>query len=130
MTAEPPRTDHARPAAGGAPVRVLDVSWRGRSWQLHDVGRSTWLVYPWGSTVRLWGRFHAIEWAARESRWEAINRTGDVRRCGSFADAAIFACVGHDRSLLAAGPDAATRAVVRLDRPGAGRVAAWDGPGR
>lgn len=87
-------------------------------------------MYPWGSTVRLWGRFQAIEWAARESRWEAINRTGDVHRCGSFADAAVFACVGHDRSLAAGEPDPATSAAARLDHPPAGRTAAWDGPGR
>ena len=79
-------------------VRVLDVSYRGRSWQFHDLGRATWLVYPWYSTRQVWGQINAIEWAERAGRWEAINRSGTVTRFGSFADAAAYAC-GFPRTI-------------------------------
>ena len=112
------------------PVRILDVSFRGRSWELHDVGRATWLVYPWGWTGQVWGRFHAVEWADRATRWEAINRIGEVSRFGSFADAAMFACVLPDRPIHVIGPSTVSRAIERLGRPSSSRGPASDGPGR
>ena len=98
----------------GGPVRVLDVSYRGRSWQLHDLGRATWLVYPWFSTNELWGQVHAVEWAARASRWEAIDRAGAVARFGSFADAAKYACGYSTPSITDAPVEPPTRAADRL----------------
>ena len=115
---------------GVGPVRVLDVSFRGRSWQLHDVGRATWLVYPWGSTDRLWGRMHAVEWAGREGRWESINRAGEVRWFGSFGDAAMFACLLPDRSIHVTDPGPAGQATARLTHAPVHRSPLSDGPGR
>ena len=116
--------------AGAGPARVLDVSFRGRSWQLHDVGRATWLVYPWGSTDQLWGRVHAVEWAERERRWESINRAGEVRRFGSFGEAAMFACPLPDRSLRVTGPGPTGQATALLTCAPIHRPPSSDGPGR
>ena len=112
------------------PVRVLDVSFRGRSWELHDVGRATWLVYPWGSTAQVWGRFHAIEWAGRADRWEAINRIGEVSRFATFGDAAMFACVLPDRPLHIDRAGMAARAAARLTGPWPSAGPADRSPGR
>ena len=123
------RVGDAADAERVRPVRVLDVSFRGRSWQLHDVGRATWLVYPWGWTGEVWGRFHAVEWADRATRWEAINRIGEIGRFGAFADAAMFACVLPDR-MITIEPSTTTRAVERLTQRPSGRGSANSGPGR
>ena len=100
-----------------AAVRVVDVSFRGRSWQLHDTGRTVWLVYPWGSTGQVWARFRAVAGAERGERWEAVNRVGEVGRFGSFADAAKFACVLPDRAASVDRAGVVAGAVARLARP-------------
>ena len=98
-------------------VRVVDVSFRGRSWRLHDTGHAGWLVYPWGSTGQLWARFRAVAGAERGERWEAVNRVGEVVRFGSFADAAKFACLLPDRAASVDRADVVAGAAARLSRP-------------
>ena len=112
MTSPPNPTTPA-----GRAVRVVDVSFRGRSWQLHDTGRAVWFVYPWGSTGQLWARFRADAGAEHDCRWEAVNRLGEVLRFGSFADAAKFACVLPDRAASVDRADVAAGAAARLSRP-------------
>ena len=98
-------------------MRVVDVSFRGRSWRLHDTGHAGWLVYPWGSTGQLWARFRAVAGAERGERWEAVNRVGEVVRFGSFADAAKFACALPDRAASVDRDGVVAGAVARLSRP-------------
>ena len=112
MTTSPDSTADATAA-----VRVVDVSFRGRSWQLHDTGHAVWFVYPWGSTAQVWGRFRAVTGAEHGNRWEAVNRVGEVSRFGSFADAARFACVLPDRAASIDRADLAAGAAARLSRP-------------
>ena len=112
MTSPPNSTVDA-----GRAVRVVDVSFRGRSWQLHDTGHAVWFVYPWGSTAQLWARFRAVAGAERAERWEAVNRVGEVVRFGSFADAAKFACVLPDRAASLDPVDVVAGAAARLARP-------------
>ena len=111
-------TSPSNPTADtGRAVRVVDVSFRGRSWQLHDTGHAVWFVYPWGSTAQVWARFRAVAGAERGERWEAVNRVGEVVRFGSFADAAKFACVLPDRAASVDRADLAAGAAARLSRP-------------
>ena len=118
-------------SSNGEPVRVVDVSFRGRSWQLHDTGRAVWFVYPWASTAQLWGRFRAVAGAEREERWEAVNRAGDVSRFGSFADAAKFACLpSPERAASVDRADPVAGAAARLARPATGSSAAERSLGR
>ena len=115
----------------GEPVRVVDVSFRGRSWQLHDTGRAVWFVYPWGSTAQLWGRFRAVAGAERDERWEAVNRSSELSRLGSFADAAKFACLpSPERSVAADRADVVASAAARLALPAAMPSAAARSLGR
>ena len=115
--------------AGGA-VRVVDVSFRGRSWQLHDTGHAVWFVYPWGSTAQVWARFRAVAGAERGERWEAVNRAGDVSQFGSFADAAKFSCVLPDRAASVDPADVVAGAAARLARPAVASPAADRSSGR
>ena len=114
----------------GRAVRVVDVSFRGRSWQLHDTGHAVWFVYPWGSTGQLWARFRAVAGAERGERWEAVNRVGEVVRFGSFADAAKFACVLPDRAASVDRADLAAGAAARLAPPAVVSPAAERSSGR
>ena len=109
---------------------MVDVSFRGRSWQLHDTGHAGWFVYPWGSTGQVWARFRAVAGAERGERWEAVNRLGEAVRFGSFADAAKFACVLPDRAASVDRADLAAGAAARLARPGAGLPAVERSSGR
>ena len=113
MTSPPNDTTDA-----GGVVRVVDVSFRGRSWQLHDTGHAVWFVYPWGSTAQVWARFRVVAGAVRGERWEAVNRVGEVVRFGSFADAAKFACVLPDRAASVDRADVVASAAARLACPG------------
>ena len=114
----------------GRAVRVVDVSFRGRSWQLHDTGRTVWFVYPWGSTGQVWARFRAVAGAERGERWEAVNRAGDVSRFTSFADAATFACVLPDRATSVDPVDVVAGAAARLSRPALASPASERSSGR
>ena len=125
MTSPPNST-----ADAAAAVRVVDVSFRGRSWQLHDTGRTVWFVYPWGSTGQVWARLRAITGAQRGERWEAVNRVGEVVRFGSFADAAKFACVLPDRAASVDPVDVVAGAAARLARPAGVSPAAERSSGR
>ena len=125
MTSSPDST-----AAPGRAVRVADVSFRGRSWQLHDTGRTVWFVYPWGSTGQVWGRFRAVAGAERGERWEAVTRAGEVARFGSFTDAAKFACVLPDRAASFDRAGVVAGAAARLSRPAVASPAAGRSSGR
>ena len=114
----------------GRAVRVVDVSFRGRSWRLHDTGHAGWFVYPWGSTGQVWARFRAVTGAERGERWEAVNRAGDVSRFTSFADAAKFACVLPDRATSVDPADVVAGAVARLARPALASPASERSSGR
>ena len=124
-------TSPSNPTADtGRAVRVVDVSFRGRSWQLHDTGHAVWFVYPWGSTAQVWGRFRAVAGAERGERWEAVNRVGEVVRFGSFADAAKFACVLPDRADSVDRAEVVAGAAARLARPAGMSPAAEPSSGR
>ena len=106
------------------------MSFRGRSWQLHDTGHAGWFVYPWGSTGQVWARFRAVTGAERGERWEAVNRVGEVVRFGSFADAAKFACVPPDRAASVDPADVVAGAAARLARPAVASPAVESSSGR
>ena len=124
-------TSPSNPTADtGRAVRVVDVSFRGRSWQLHDTGHAVWFVYPWGSTAQVWARFRVVAGAVRGERWEAVNRAGELSRFGSFADAAKFACALPDRAASVDPADVVAGAAARLSRPGVVSPAAERSSGR